>query len=80
MIWILLLYVLPFIGVMYFLYTDDEVETLGDMLHMWWAYSIPFINIAVSFAVFLFSINEWLIKKNFNIKHKWQQLMNTKIK
>jgi hypothetical protein len=80
MIWILILYVIPFIGVMYFLYTDDEIETLGNMLDMWWAYTIPFLNILLLSALPIFYINEWLIKRNFNLEHKWQQLMNKKIK
>jgi hypothetical protein len=80
MIWILILYVIPFIGVVYFLYTDDKIETLGDMLNMWWAYTIPFVNILILLILPVFYVDEWLIKKNLNIEHKWQQLMNKKIK
>jgi hypothetical protein len=70
---ILFLYLLPMIINIIFCYSDKDVYTLEDLLKMWWAYFVPFLNLFMSLMIPIYYtqiyINEW-----------WVKIKNTKIK
>lgn len=70
---ILLLYFVPMFINMLFVYSDKDVYTIEDLLKIWWAYFIPFLNIFMCLMIPIYYIN-------IHIEKWWNKIKNTKIK
>lgn len=73
--WILGLYILPMILNLLFVYSDDGVKTLGDLMVSWWGYFVPLVNLLVTIAIPIYYITEY-----FESKKIIQRIKNIKIK
>lgn len=72
--YILVLYVFPMIFNLIFVYSDKEVDTLGELLKSWWGYFVPLLNLLVMIAIPLYYLTMYC-KGPF-----WDKIKNIKIK
>ena len=73
---ILLLYLLPMVINMLFVYSDNKsVHTVGDFLNYWWAYFIPFINLFMTLCLPIYYIDVCL-----KLGKRWERFKNIKIR
>ena len=77
-IFFILFYIVPMILSILILYFDEEIQTIGDMLEVWWAVLIPLMNIITLLLLCTFLVKN--SKPVAFIRNKWTQFMNIKIK
>lgn len=49
--YILALYVLPMMFNLIFVYSDEQVTTIEDLMRSWWGYFVPLVNLLVTIAI-----------------------------
>jgi hypothetical protein len=72
--WILGLYILPMIINLLFVYSDEQVTTVEDLMHDWWVYFVPILNLLVTIAIPIHYLTMYC-KREF-----WDKIKNIKIK
>lgn len=73
--YILVLYVLPMIINILYIYSDKQVKTLGDLMFCWWAYFIPLLNL-----LFTMLTPIYVVAKYFQSNDVIEKIKKIKIK
>jgi hypothetical protein len=73
--YILGLYVLPMVFNLLFVYSDKQINTLGELLEKWWGYFVPLLNLLVTIAIPIYYISVY-----FESSKVFEKIKNIKIK
>lgn len=72
--YILVLYLLPMIFNLIFVYSDKQVTTIEDLMRSWWGYFVPLLNLLVTIAIPIYYLTTYCKSE------LWDKIKNIKIK